>query len=273
MVLNSVPAKPVRIAISQPTYLPWLGYFDLMDQVDIFVLLDTVQFEKQSWQQRNRIKTATGLQWLTVPVKIKGRSLQRIEEVEIAERDYWKKHVNQLRGHYRSAKYFEEFFPQFQAVLAEGAEQGNLAELNIRLIEWFASILGVATRRVRSSSLGVEGKRSGLNLALCEALGGNSYYSALGSAVYLLADTEIFERRGLDIFFQNYRHPEYAQQFPPFLAFASVIDLIFNEGGRSMEIIRSGRGVPLSPAEAAARLSGSNATGSETVESKEAELK
>ena len=78
----------MKIAIAQPTYLPWLGYFDLIDQVDKFVLLDTVQFEKQSWQQRNRLKTPDGLQWLTVPVKIKGRSTQTIREVEIAEPDF-----------------------------------------------------------------------------------------------------------------------------------------------------------------------------------------
>jgi hypothetical protein len=184
-----------------------------------------------------------------VPVRIKGRSLQCIEEVEIADRNFWKKHISQLRVHYRSAKYFEKFFPQIQVILAEGAEQGNLAELNIRLIEWFAAVLGVATRRLRSSSLGVEGKRSALNLALCEALGAKSYYSALGSAVYLLADIETFECRGLDVFFQNYYHPEYAQQFPPFCHYASVLDLLFNEGPRSLEIVRSGRRAPLRPSE------------------------
>jgi len=87
----------MKIAISQPTYLPWLGYFDLIDQVDVFVLLDSVQFEKQSWQQRNRIKTPTGLQWLTVPVEFRGRLGQRIMEVIIRDDpDLPKKHLRAI---------------------------------------------------------------------------------------------------------------------------------------------------------------------------------
>jgi hypothetical protein len=82
----------VKLAIAQPTYLPWLGYFGLLDQVDQFVILDTVQFEKQSWQQRNRIKTPTGLQWLTVPVTFRGRLGQRIVDVEIREPEFWRNH-------------------------------------------------------------------------------------------------------------------------------------------------------------------------------------
>src|SRR5271155_2267040 len=100
----------MRVAITQPTYLPWLGYFDLIDQVDAFVLLDSVQFEKQSWQQRNRIKTPNGLQWLTAPVRTKGRSAQLIKDVEIAETDFYIKHLNLIQTNYRNAPFFENWF-------------------------------------------------------------------------------------------------------------------------------------------------------------------
>ena len=243
----------MKIAIAQPTYLPWLGYFDLIDQVDKFVLLDTVQFEKQSWQQRNRIKAPTGLEWLTVPVKIRGRSTQIIEEVEIAEPEFCKRHLNLVRAHYRTANYFKEFFPQFSGIL-EASCGGWLAVLNFRLIEWLMASLGITVPLVLSSTLKVAGKRSALNLAICERLCATQYYSAIGSAVYLLSDVDLFTRQGVEVCFQNYAHPEYRQLFPPFCPYASVLDLLFNEGPRSPEIIRSGRRTSLAPAEVALHL-------------------
>ena len=240
----------MRIAITQPTYLPWLGYFDLLDQVDKFVLLDTVQFEKQSWQQRNRVKTIAGLEWLTVPVKIKGRSTQTIEAVEIAEPEFYKKHLNLVRAHYRTTNFFKDFFPQFSEILQEFCRD-RLAVLNLRLIEWLMASLGITVPLVLSSTLGAEGKRSALNLDICERLCATKYYSAIGSAGYLLSGVESFTLKGIDVRFQNYTHPEYRQLFPPFCPYASTLDLIFNEGPRSLEIIRSGRGNPLSPAQVA----------------------
>ncbi len=102
----------MRIAISQPSYLPWLGYFDLIDQVDTFVVLDTVQFEKQSWQQRNRIKTSAGLMWLTVPVVFRGLLGQKILEVEVRDAEFWRKHLRGIEVNYRRAPCFEEYFSQ-----------------------------------------------------------------------------------------------------------------------------------------------------------------
>ena len=236
----------MKIAIAQPTYLPWLGYFDLIDQVDTFVLLDSVQFEKQSWQQRNRIKGPAGLQWLTVPVKIAGRSSQRIREVEIAELQFWKKHLNLVRAQYRQAAYFNEFFPQFSTILEESSP-GSLATLNLRLIEWMMRCLRITVPLISSSDLQVDGRKSALNLAICEKLGATTYYSAIGSAGYLLADVTSFAERKIEVCFQNYTHPQYKQLFPPFCPHASTLDLILNEGSRSMEVIRTGRAEPFSP--------------------------
>ena len=243
----------MKIAIAQPTYLPWLGYFDLIDQVEKFVLLDTVQFEKQSWQQRNRIKVPAGLQWLTVPVKIKGRSTQIIREVEIAEPEFYRRHLNLVRAHYRGADYFKDFFPQFSEILEESSRAG-LSALNVRLIEWLVRSLGIKVPLVLSSTLKVEGRRSALNLTICDHLRAKTYYSAIGSAVYLLSDADSFTRKGIEVFFQNYSHPEYRQCFPPFCPYASTLDLVFNEGPRSLEIIRRGRRMPFTPVEVAVRL-------------------
>jgi len=237
----------VKVAIAQPTYLPWLGYFDLIDQVDTFVLLDTVQFDRQSWQQRNRIKGPSGLQWLSVPVVFRGRHDQKIKDVEIREAEFWRRHLRAVEVNYRRAPFFDIYFPQLSAILQAFPAGACLADLNLRLLRWLAEVLGVHTPLLSASSLQMQGKRTKLLANICLTLGAGQYVSPIGSAAYLLEELELLTDYGLDVVFQNYTHPEYQQLFPPFVAYSSTLDLIFNEGDRSMEIIRSGRGLPLSP--------------------------
>jgi hypothetical protein len=244
----------VKIAIAQPTYLPWLGYFDLLDQVDTFVLLDTVQFEKQSWQQRNRIKTPTGLLWLTVPVVFRGRLGQRIVDVEIREADFWRDHLRAVELNYRRAPFFAEYFPVLSELLPSASSGQRLAELNLGLLRWLAAALGIKTPIVRSSELAVDGKRTHLLAEICGFLGATTYISPLGSADYLLHELPILTGRGVDVVFQHYDHPSYRQLFPPFQAHASALDLLFNEGEASLATVRSGRRTPFAPSEVAQRL-------------------
>jgi len=243
----------MRIAICQPTYLPWLGYFDLMDQVDAFVFLDTVQFEKQSWQQRNRIKTPTGLQWLTVPVVFRGRLGQKVQEVGIRDNSFRRKHLRAIELNYARAPFFEKYFPGLAEILERIDTGAHLAHLNRRLIEWIAGLLGIQPRLILASDLGEGGKRTQLLANICRKVAATQYISPIGSAAYLLAEMDVLDAANVDTVFHNYDHPKYRQLFPPFLPFASVMDLIFNEGDRSMEIIRSGRGIVLTPGEVAAK--------------------
>jgi hypothetical protein len=231
----------MRVAIAQPTYLPWLGYFDLIDQVDTFVFLDSVQFEKQSWQQRNRIKTPRELQWLTVPVVFRGRFGQLIQQVEIREAEFWRNHLRAVELNYRRAPFFHNYFSDLGSLLRLFTSGSLLVELNVRLIEWLMKALGIRTKLVRSSSMNQEGKRGELLINLCESLGAKVYLSPFGSAVYLLNEIGPFSENGIEVLFQHYEHPEYRQQFPPFCPYASVLDLLFNEGDRSLEILRGGR--------------------------------
>jgi hypothetical protein len=233
----------VKIAISQPGYLPWAGFFDLIDQVDQFVLLDDAQFVKQSWHQRNRIKSSTGLQWLTVPVIFRGRLGQSLSEVEIREPDFWQKHLRSVEVNYGRAQYFENYFPRLREILEKHGPGKNLIDLNLALLEWLAGMLSVNTPMVRSSTLQAEGKRSEHLLSLCQRLGATDYLSPR-SSTYLLDDLDMFAEAGITVWFQNYTHPEYEQRFPPFVPQASVLDLLFNKGPESGKIMRSGRGVP-----------------------------
>lgn len=243
----------MKVAIAQPTYLPWLGYFDLMDQVDAFVILDSVQFEKQSWQQRNRIKTPTGLQWLTVPIVFRGRFGQLIHEVEIRDSEFWRKHLRAIELNYGRARFFKDYFHELSLRL-EPSAGSRLVDLNVRLVEWFMSVLGIRTPLFLSSRLGQTGKRTELLANICSCLGATEYISPIGSAVYLLQEIDTLQRRSIQVWFQNYEHPRYRQMFPPFLPYASVPDLIFNEGDRSLEILRSGRQKLLTPEQVSGRV-------------------
>jgi hypothetical protein len=236
----------VKIAISQPGYLPWAGFFDLIDQVDQFVLLDDAQFVRQSWNQRNRIKGPAGLQWLTVPVEFRGRLGQSLLEVEIRELDFWQKHLRAIEVNYGRAPYFNNYFARLKEILETFAPKGKLIDLNVALIEWLAGELRLRTPMVRASSLGVEGRRSDRLVSMCRRLGVTEYLSPF-SALYLLEDLEMFAAIGVKVSFQNYTHPRYDQRFPPFLAYASVLDLLFNLGPESGAMMRSGRGQPFTP--------------------------
>lgn len=234
----------MKLAISQPTYLPWMGYFDLMDQVDQFILLDDAQFGKQSWDQRNRIKSPTALQWLTVPVITRGRLGQRLCDVEISDPSFWEKQLRAIEVSYGKTPYFDVYFPRVKALHCEAGPK--LVDLNLGFIKWVANELGLSTPMVRSSSLNLEGKRSERLVAMCKRMGATDYVSPR-TAIYLLEDLPIFTESGIRVWFHNYTHPEYQQRFPPFCSYASVLDLMFNEGPRSLEIIRSGRGEAFTP--------------------------
>jgi len=239
----------MKVAIAQPTYLPWLGYFDLLDQVDQFVILDSVQFEKQSWQQRNRIKTPDGLQWLTVPVVFRGRLHQKIRDVEIREADFWRNHLRAVELNYRRSPFFEAYFSEFAMRLQASSSAQRLLEITSALIAWFTGILSIRTPVVLASELPVHGVRTELLREICACLGADVYLSPLGSAAYLLEEKEILTARGIALEFQHYEHPNYQQLFPPFQPYACILDLIMNEGSRAMDIIRSGRRRPFLPQE------------------------
>jgi hypothetical protein len=229
------------VAISQPTFLPWIGWFDLADQVDEFVILDDVAFSKQSWQQRNRIRTRNGLEFLSVPAKTAGRLGQSILDCELVDQLFVTKMVKTLQANYVKAPFFETFFDDFSDTLISGANTSRLAELNCALIFWMATKLGVTTPMIRSSTLGVRGERGERVAAICEYVGAKRYLSPAGAESYLIEDNEAFEKRDIEVLIQMYEHPEYVQRFTPFIPYASALDLIFNVGPQAGEAMRSGR--------------------------------
>lgn len=227
------------VVISQPTYLPWIGYLDLIDQSDTFVFLDSVQFAKRSWQQRNRILSPQGELILTVPVLSKGRRDQSICDVEIdPESDFQRRHAASVRQFYRKAPFFDRYAPEYEAVLGQG--QRRLADLNIDLIQWLAASFGIRTTFLRSSTLGIDGRKTDLLIDICEAVGATEYLSALASKEYM--EDAKFADRSIALRYHNYVHPEYPQQCTPFLPYMSALDLLLNAGGEEgIKILRGGR--------------------------------
>ena len=230
-------------AIMQPTYLPWLGYFDLLDQADVFVLLDDVQFSKQSWQQRNRIKTPDGLSWLTVPIRAKGRSSQCIVEVEIVDTvAFPRDHLRSIEFNYRRTSHYAGMEAAFAEALVAAAEPRRLAELNTSMIAWLAERLGIERELVRSSRLATEGRRGERLASICCAVGATTYLTPPGSVDYLQEEREVFAAAGIDVVVHAYEHPIYAQAFPPYQPYASVVDALFNLGPEgAATCVRSGR--------------------------------
>lgn len=227
------------VAIMQPTYLPWLGYFDLIDRSDVFVFLDSVQFGKRTWQQRNRIKTPSGAKWITIPVLSKGRRYQLIKDVVIDNSlKFIEKHIRLIESNYNKSPYFEAYAPAIFAILRK--EHKKLAVLNIELITWLKEALLIPTPLRLSSELCHEGVKDELLANICVQLGATNYLSSPGSRAYLNGSNS-FKKYRIPILYNEYNHPVYHQRLGEFLPYMSVIDLLFNEGPRATTIIRKGR--------------------------------
>ena len=230
------------VAIMQPTFLPWLGYFDLMDQVDTFIFLDNVQFEKQSWQQRNKIRTSNGLVWLTIPVYINGRFGQNICDVEIEKNHFPHKQIKTLQHNYSKAKYFTEYWPKFEEVFRSDENLNSLSLTNIKLIKFISELLGIKTKTEMASNISKTQGRSDRLIELIHNTGSKNYISPKGSKDYLEKDAGKFYKAEISIFFHKFLPPTYNQLYHPFLEGASVIDILFNYGADwTIKSIRSNR--------------------------------
>ena len=222
------------LSIHQPQYLPWLGYFDKIDKCEVFVFLDNVQFKKNEWQNRNRIKTAAGNQWLTVPILHK--FLQRIDDVKINNSVSWgRKHLNALSTNYSKAPFFNEYMPFFQETYSR--EWKRLVDVNIHAIEYISKTLGLADKRyVKASDFNLQEGNTERLVDICKKMGGDVYLSGKDGAKYL--DLSLFEKENIDVIFQDYSHPCYSQLFSKFESNLSIIDLLFNCGPKSLSILR-----------------------------------
>ena len=238
--MGDIEAQPGgrRVAIMQPTFLPWLGYFALMETVGTFVFLDDVQLDRRSWQTRNRLKGPGGE--VVLSVGISGRpSRVPINEARLADGEDFQK----IRRAIEYSLGRAPFYPLVRSLVEEAFEgsSGMLATLNIGLIEGVARAAGIAASRVRSSELPPSSKtREERLLEICEHLGAAEYVSPPGSFNYL-RESDPFAASSIALRFLTFQHPEYPQLHPPFLPFISAIDALAHVGPEGLRpLIQSG---------------------------------
>jgi hypothetical protein len=225
------------LSAHQPQYLAYTGYFDKMDQADIFVLLDTVQYKKNEWINRNRLKGPNGVQFITVPVSFNFGD--RILEAKIAPDPTWrKKHLQTLRTLYAKTAYFQEFYKLLEDILA--VDTDSLSELNILTVTKISHKLGIKTRLEIASSLPEMPEDPDRRLiALCRHFNCDTYLAGSGGKDYM--NLEVWKNSGVEVVFHHFVEPTRKQLYSPFEPNLSIADLYMNEGGKSMDILRNAR--------------------------------
>jgi len=222
------------ITIHQPNFLPWPGFFHKWANADAMLLLDTVQYEKNEWQNRNRIKTAQGVKWITVPVNY--RYPQKICEVGIADQRWQRKLCGGIEQAYARAPYIEDYWPQIRQILYQPYDL--LRDLNTALIHLVGGFLGCSAPLYMASDLGVENTDpTGRLLELCAVLGGDAYLSGQEGRAYL--NSNAFASRGLSLYFQAVEAPVYPQLHGDFVSHLSILDLLFNVGQEASVVVKN----------------------------------
>lgn len=225
------------VTIHQPEHLPWLGFLDKARRADLLVLLDSVQFRKNYFQNRNRVRAAHGPVWVTVPVLTRGEADQDIRHVQInnAGSPRWReKYWGTIEQSYRRTPFWSEHSDELRQAL--WTDTASLVELNGLLIELLLRWFRIEVKRVRSSELEVTGKRSELLLDICRRVGADRYLSGISGREYL--DVASFDAAGVAVEFHEFHHPLYRQRYEPFLPGMSAVDLLFNHGPDSPAILQ-----------------------------------
>jgi hypothetical protein len=228
---------PKRIAILQSNYIPWKGYFDLIRNVDEFVLYDDVQYTRSDWRNRNKIKTPHGVRWLTIPVGIKGKFGQTIEETIISDPGWAAKHWEIIKFSYARSPCFDQFSAAMKDAYLGSADL-NLSRVNERFITVICNLLGISSKISRSTDYRkIPGKTERL-VSLCQQAGASEYYSGPAGKDYI--QPHLFEQAGIQLRFVDYSgYPLYPQLFPPFEHQVSILDLLFNAGADAQQYMKA----------------------------------
>lgn len=217
-----------RVAIVQSCYIPWKGYFDLIGSVDEFIFYDDMQYTRRDWRNRNQIKTPQGLQWLTVPVKVKGRYFQTIRETEIEAQHWQADHWKALQQNYKRAPHFDEIAAVLAPYYLE-REYKHLSELNRALTEAICPLLGIATTFKWSWDYVLADGKTERLVDLCRQAGATVYISGPAARDYI--QPELFEAASIELQYFDYSgYPQYPQQWGAFEHGVTVLDLLFNCG-------------------------------------------
>lgn len=226
-----------KIAILQSNYIPWKGYFDLINMVDEFVLYDDMQYTRRDWRNRNKVYTNQGLKWLTIPVEAKGKFHQKINETLVSNNEYSVKHWQTITQNYSKASYFKEYKDIFENFYLNNDEE-YLSQINFQLIKIVNQILGIDTVIKWSSDFDLVGGQTEKLVGICQQAGADIYLSGPAAQDYF--DEGLAEQAGIKVEWMDYSgYPEYNQLHEPFEHGVTILDLIFNEGPNANKYMKS----------------------------------
>ena len=227
-----------RVAISQSNYIPWKGYFDNIAFVDEFVLYDDMQYTKRDWRNRNKIKTANGLKWLTVPVEVKGKFHQKIKDTKVSDPKWNLNHLDVLKNSYSKAQFFKEVFPFIQNLYYEAENILTISEINAFFIKSICSFLNIETKITFSSDYKIiNGGATEKLVAICKQTKATDYYTGPAAKNYM--DDSAFVKEGINVNYYDYSgYLEYNQLHGDFEHGVTILDLIFNKGKDSYKYLK-----------------------------------
>ncbi len=229
----------MRITIHQPEFMPWLGFFHKIDMADLYVVLDNVQYRRRYFQNRNKIRTPDGWQWINVPVEKDNLYSLLIRDVIVNNSIPWaKKIINSIQHQYGRSEYFKKLWPPLKKIFEK--RHLKLVDINMEIIQYFFEKLGINPEIVNASTLNVNGKKNEIIFNICKKMGAEEYISGISGRDYL--DLEMFKNNNIKVIFQEFHHPIYKQLYEPFIPCMSTIDLLLNYGNSSHKILR-GEGV------------------------------
>lgn len=217
------------VSIIQSNYIPWKGYFDIINSSDEFILYDDVQYTKRDWRNRNKLKTSKGEQWITLPVIVSGEYDQKIKDTAIDGSKWMKSHWGMIQANYSKAPYFKDYKQIISTIYEEASKNTLLSDVNFIFLTRISEILGIETLISRSMDYQLVDGQTERLVELCKTVGADQYIS--GSAAKDYMDVNLFSNENIEVVWKDYSgYPEYSQQFSPFSHYVSVIDLIFNVG-------------------------------------------
>lgn len=227
-----------KIIITQSNYIPWKGYFDGIHLVDEVVLYDDMQYTRRDWRNRNQIKTPQGLQWLTVPVEVKGKYFQKINETRISEPAWGHKHWLTLKHNYSKSPHWHEYADTLEMLYHR--DYNLLSEVNFAFIQQINTWLGIETKIRWSSEFHLAEDRNERLIQICLQTGATDYYSGPAAKAYM--DIQAFHAAGIQVHWLNYSgYPEYPQLYEGFTHGVSVLDLLFQTGANASQYLKSFR--------------------------------
>ena len=233
--------KSKKVAIVQSNYIPWKGYFDLIQKVDEFILLDSVQYTRRDWRNRNRIKRREGVIWLTIPVKVTGKYFQSIRETEVSDPSWAEQHWVKLKLAYGKAPYFPTYSARLEALYDKASTFQLLSEVNFLFLTELCKILEISTKITIDSHYQSSGAKTERLVSLCQGAGATEYLSGPAAQDYLLPN--LFNDVGIQLSWMDYAgYPEYSQLYPPFDHSVSILDLLFQTGPEAKRYFQRGPG-------------------------------